>query len=233
MTTTITTRKIKAIARHHGLFITLLGLIALVIVLGFCFNYWHQARFVLMFMVLTCLVTIFIGLLKLAEPQHSLILAPETLTFYHRHGRWKLKWQHIRNIHSVTNTVGIERQELSYVGIKLYSVDALASNISLRLANRMIHEQKPLIHYCIKQQLITMEQGVLNFEPYRLTTGEVIKGPLAGFLHHCEILHQALGAHLFISASSLNSSIDDFVVLSNHYLQHAKQDYYSAPKQTS
>jgi hypothetical protein len=78
-----------------------------------------------------------------------------------------------------------------------------------------------------------MEQGVLNFEPYRLTTGEVIKGPLAGFLHHCEILHQALGAHLFISASSLNSSIDDFVVLSNHYLQHAKQDYYSAPKQTS
>lgn len=233
MRTNITTRKIKAIARHHGLFITLMGIIALSIVVGFCFNYWYQARFVLMFMVLTCLVTIFIGLLKLAEPKHSLILAPETLTFYHRHGRWELSWKQIKNIHSVTNTVGIERQELSYVGIKLSSIDAVASSISLRLANRMIHEQKPLIQYCIQQQLITVEQGILNFEPYTLTSGELIKGPLAGFLHHCEILHQALGAHLFISASNLNSSIDDFVVLANHYLQRSKQDYYSAPTDTS
>lgn len=227
MKTNITTRKIKAIARHHGLFITLMGFIALSIVIGFCFHYWHQARFVLMFMVLTSFVTIFIGLLKLAEPKHSLILAPETLTFHHRHGHWKFNWEQIKNIHSVTNTVGIERQELNYVGIKLCSIDAVASSISLRLANRMIHEQKPLIQYCIKQQLITLEQGVLNFEPYTLTSGEVIKGPLAGFLHHCEILHQALGAHLFISASSLNSSIDDFVVLANQYLLRAKQKYYS------
>ena len=73
MTTTITTRKIKAIARHHGLFITLLGLIALVIVLGFCFNYWHQARFVLMFMVLTCLVTISVSYTHLTLPTSDLV----------------------------------------------------------------------------------------------------------------------------------------------------------------
>ena len=233
MTTTDQTIRIKAIARHHGLFITLTGIIALVIVAWLCSYYWQLARFPLLFMVLACLVTIFIGLLKLAEPSYSLILAPDTITFYHRHGRWQFHWQQLRNIHSVTNTVGITRDELNYVGIKLISIETIAKHVSLRLANRMIHEQKPLIHYCIKHQLLTFDQGVLNFEPYRLTTGEVIKGPLAGFLHHCEILHQALGAHLFISASSLNSSIDDFVVLSNHYLQHAKQDYYSAPKQTS
>jgi hypothetical protein len=90
----------------------------------------------------------------------------------------------------------------------------------------MIHEQKPLIHYCIKHKLLTFEQGILNFEPYILKDGSIIKGPLAAFLHHCEILHYALGAHLFISASNLNGSIDDFVFLANTYLANAKETYY-------
>ena len=226
MTKNKNTIKIKAIARHHGLFITLTGFIALVIVAWLCSYYWQQARFPLLFMVLACIVTIFIGLLKLAEPAYSLIVAPETLTFYHRHGHWQFNWQQIRNIHTVTNTVGITREELNYVGIKLNSIEAIVNNISLRLANRMIHEQKPLIHYCIKQQLITFEQGILNFEPFVLIDGTVIKGPLAAFLHHSEVLHNALGAHLFISANNLNASIDDFVLLANGYLTNAKQSSF-------
>jgi hypothetical protein len=226
MTKNNKTIKIKAIARHHGLFITLTGVIALLIVVWLCRYYWQQAHFPLMFMILACLVAIFIGLLKLAEPSYSLIVVPETLTFHHRHGRWQFNWQQIRNIHSVTNTVGITREELNYVGIKLNSIDTIAKSISLRLANRMIHEQKPLIHYCIKQQLLTMEQGIINFEPYVLKDGKVLKGPLAAFLHHSEVLHQALGAHIFISASNLNGSIDDFVFLANGYLANAELDYY-------
>ncbi|AZQ86051.1 DUF2982 domain-containing protein [Colwellia sp. Arc7-635] len=223
MTINNTPIRIKAIARHHGLFITLTGLCALILVAWCCSYYWQQARFPLLFMVLACLVTIFIGLLKLAEPIHSLILSPKTLIFNHRHGSWQFSWHQIRNIHSVTNTVGITREELNYVGIKLNSIEDLANNISLRLANRMIHEQKPLIQYCIKHQLLTFEQGILNFEPYVLTSGEIVKGPLAAFLHHSEVLHQALGAHLFIAASNLNSSINDFVYLANNYLADEKQ----------
>lgn len=216
------TIKIKAIARHHGLFITLIGFIALLVVALFCNHFWLQARFPLMFMLLVCSVTIFIGLLKLAEPKYSLIITSRALTFYHRHGDWKFNWQQIRNIHSVTNTVGITKEELNYVGIKLNSVELLVENISLRLANRMIHEQKPLLQYCIKQQLITFEQGILNFEPYLLSNGNVIKGPLAAFMHHSKVLHQALGAHLFISATNLNGSINDFVILANNYLGSAE-----------
>jgi len=221
--------KIKAIARHHGLFITLTGVIALIIVAWLCSLYWQQARFPLLFSVLACLVTIFIGLLKLAEPAYSLILSPETLTFHHRHGRWQFSWQQIRNIHAVTNTVGITRQELNYVGIKLSSIDTIATNISLRLANRMIHEQKPLLHYCIKQKLLSFEQGILNFLPYVLSDGKVVKGPMAAFLHHSEALHQALGAHLFISANNLNGSIEDFVGLANRYLTQAKTVTINTP----
>ncbi|MGB1262323.1 MAG: DUF2982 domain-containing protein [Cognaticolwellia sp.] len=216
------TIKIKAIARHHGLFITLIGLIALFIVAVLCGYYWQHARFPLMFMLLACLVTIFVGLLKLAEPKHSLVLSPTTLSFYHRHGGWQLRWRQIHNIHSVTNTTGITREELNYVGIKLTSIDAIATGISLRLANRLIHEQKPLIHYCVKRQLISLEQGILNFEPFVLSDSTVIKGPLAAFLHHSQVLHQALGAHLFIAANNLNSPIEGFVLLANRYLVAAK-----------
>lgn len=229
MTTTDQTIRIKAIARHHGLFITLTGIIALVIVAWLCSYYWQLARFPLLFMVLACLVTIFIGLLKLAEPSYSLILAPDTITFYHRHGRWQFHWQQLRNIHSVTNTVGITRDELNYVGIKLISIETIAKHVSLRLANRMIHEQKPLIHYCIKHQLLTFDQGVLNFEPYILANGKVIKGPLAAFLHHSEVLNQALGAHIFISANNLNGSIDGFVAIANRYLTQAKTAKINTP----
>lgn len=216
--------KIKAIARHHGLFITLSGFIALLLVAILCDYFWQQARLPLMFMLLACFVTIFIGFLKLAEPKYSLIITPEKLTFYHRHGFWKCSWQQIRNIHSVTNTVGITRDELNYVGIKLHSIETIAENISLRLANRMIHEQKPLLQYCIKNQLIPFEQGIINFEPYKLSNGRTIKGPLAAFLHHSQVLHQALGAHLFISASSLNSPMSHFVVLANNYLVNSKNN---------
>ena len=62
------TIKIKAIARHHGLFITLTGVITLLLVAWLCSYYWQLARFPLLFMMLACLVTIFIGLLKLTEP---------------------------------------------------------------------------------------------------------------------------------------------------------------------
>jgi hypothetical protein len=215
---------IKAIARHHGMFITLMGFIALFMVTLLCSYYWLQARLPLMFLLLACFITIFIGLLKLAEPKHSLIVAPKTLIFHHRHGFWQFNWQQISNIHCVTNTVGIAREELNYVGIKLISIDSIAVNTSLRLANRMIHEQKPLLQYCIKQQLITFDQGILNFEPYVLSNGAVIKGPLAAFMHHSEVLHQALGAHLFIATSNLNGSISDFVVLANNYLASAKAE---------
>lgn len=229
MTKSNKTIQIKAIARHHGLFITLTGFIALLIVAWLCSLYWQQARFPLMFLVLACIVSIFIGLLKLAEPPYSLLLTPETLTFHHRYGRWQFHWQQLRHIHGVSNTVGITREELNYVGITLSSIDTIASSISLRLANRLIHEQKPLLHYCIKHQLLRFEQGMLNVEPYVLSNGEVIKGPMAAFLHHSAALHQALGAHIFIPANNLNSSIDDFVGLANNYLTTAKMVEINRP----
>jgi hypothetical protein len=221
--TSLQTIYIKAISRHHGLFITLCGILLLVIVSWLSTWFWQQARLPLMFLVLASFVIIFIGLLKLAEPKHSLILTAHTLEFHHRHGQWKMPWRNVRNIFPVTNTSGFELNELNYLGIRLEHLTDIIPNISRRLANRLIHEQKPLIQYCLRHQLLTLEQSILNFEPYKLDNGEVIKGPLAAFLHHSEQLFNALGAHLFISSGSLNNSITEFSKMLNDYHQAIKK----------
>lgn len=218
----IQTRYIKAIARHNGLFLILLGSILLSITLLLSRHYWQQFTFALMFIISACLVTIFIGILKRMEPKHSLVLSEQQCTFYHRHGSWQLLWSDIRNIFPVTDTQGIERIELNYIGIRLEHLETIGESISLRLANRLIHEQKPLIQYCIKAKLITFEQGIINFEPFQLSNGTRVKGPLAAFLHHSHTLYNALGAHLYINQNSLNSSIADFSQLANEYIRHKK-----------
>lgn len=212
--------KIKAMSRHNGLFITLMGTILLVIIISISSFYWQQFRFPLLFLILVSLVTIFIGLLKLAEPKHSLIFSPKTLLFYHRHGQWQLPWLCIRNIFPVTNTYGVNKVSLNYVGIRLEKLQNIQNKITPRLANRLIHEQKPIIEYCIKHQLISFDQGIINFEPFIFDNGEVIKGPIAAFLYQSDILFAALGAHLFIPRTSLNTDIEDFVQLANSYAKY-------------
>lgn len=212
--------KIKAISRHNGLFITLMGTLLLAVVTIISSFYWQQFRFPLLFLILVSLVAIFIGLLKLAEPKHSLILSPQSMLFHHRHGQWQLPWLCIRNIFPVTNTYGINKVSLNYVGIRLEKIHDIQNKISPRLANRLIHEQKPIIEYCIKHQLISFEQGIINFEPFIFDNGEVIKGPLAAFLYQSDVLFTALGAHLYIPSTSLNTGIEDFVTLADSYAKY-------------
>lgn len=204
---------IKPRARHNGLSIVLASFIALCLVTPFASAYWQDAKFALMFLILFILCGMLLGLLKYFEPQKSVVITPEHLTFIHRKGRWQLPWQRIRNINSVNNTYGVEKDELAYIGLVLESLEDLVDVISLRLANNLIHEQQPLVRYCLSRQLITMEQAVMNFEPFVCPSGKVVKGPLAGFLHQAEVLKSALGSHLFIGENSLDRSTEEFIVL--------------------
>jgi hypothetical protein len=110
---------------------------------------------------------------------------------------------------------------LPFVGIRLTAIATLATSISPRLANRLIHEQRPLLAIAIRLQLISFEQSQLNFSPFTLANGEKIKGPLAAFLHHSSVLHNALGYHLFIPESPLDRELNEFCVLLNQCKQSA------------
>jgi hypothetical protein len=204
---------IKPIAKHNRIFLCVFGALLLLITILSAQYFWQMFRLSHIFMILLSLVIILIGVVKLFEPAVSLYLTPSKIIFNHRYGHWHLTWQDIQNINLVSEVVGLQREELPYVGIRLVHIDRVAKNISVRLANRLIHQQKGLIVYSVLHQLMTIEQAQINFEPFSLPNGEVIKGPIAAFLHQTEQLSHAFGYHLFLPADSFDRSIDEFVSL--------------------
>jgi len=204
---------IKPLARHHAQFLSLLGGIILLVTLLLCNFFWHQAKLPLMLLILIALVIIFIGILKISEPLHSFILTPHKLHFAHRYGAWELNWAEIHYINQVSETYGIERHELPYIGIRLKELTEIANNISPRLASRLLHEQRPLLAFCLRHQLISLEQGVINFSAYQDKNKSEIIGPIAAFLHQSELLKNALGYHLYIPETALDRDIHDFITL--------------------
>lgn len=209
---------IKPIAKHNGMFLCVLGgllLCATVLVAQF---YWQIFRLAHIFVILVSLVIILVGVVKLLEPDISLYLTPDKIIFNHRYGHWQLTWQDIQNIQPVSEVIGLDREALPYIGIRLVHIDKIAKNISIRLANRLIHQQKGLIVYSVLHQLMTFEQAQINFDPFVLSNGESIKGPIAAFLHQSEQLSAAFGYHLFLPADSFDRGINEF----NHLLKQCK-----------
>lgn len=219
--------KIKAQAKHHAYSLMLLGLTSLSLIIIFAQYYWLQAKLVLIFLVLVSLVVIFIGFIKRIEPETSFLITPEHLRYQHKYGFWQITWRDITRFAQVTETVLIDRVELPYVGIKLTNLTAIAENISPRLASRLIHEQRPLIHFCLQHRLLTMDQVVINFTPFKLE-GKTIKGPVAAFLHQTIVLQQALGYHLYIPESAVDRSCQAFATLLNNCQRNA--DKYTQPE---
>lgn len=220
---------IKAKGNHHAVFLILLAFALFFITLLISQYYWRSYRLTFIFIYLSILVILFTGLLKRSEPEVSIQLTPEHIQYRHRHGQWTLYWPQIQNINAINETVGLSTVALPYIGIKLKNIDILAEQISPRLANRLIHEQRPLLSFSVMQHLLSLEEIQLSFEPYTLASGHVIKGPLAAFMHHCEILHKGLGYHLFIPESSTDRDIDDFSQLLKQ-CQHYSAHYAHSPE---
>ena len=144
---------IKAKTRHHGAFLIFLALLLFISTLIFSLFYWQQYRLVLIFIFLIALVTFIVGFMKKCEPRYSIILSPQSIQYHHRNGKWQLHWQQIKRIASMNETMGVTQITLPYLGIKLEHIDLIAEQVSARLANRLIHEQKPLLAVAIMQGL--------------------------------------------------------------------------------
>lgn len=213
--------EIKAQAKHNAYTLILIGSISLFILLLIATQYWQETKLVLTLLVTVAIVLLFIGVVKKIEPKVSLTLVPEYIQYHHKYGHWQLQWQAIANISQVTETIAIERITLPYVGIRLHDINTLIDNISPRLASRLIHEQRPLVHFCISNKLATTEELIINFSPYKVD-GKKITGPKAAFLHQANILKRALGFHLYIPQSALDRSCEDFIVLLRQCQENAR-----------
>ena len=201
---------IKAQSSHHAIFLMLTAFLLISATLILSQGYWHQYQLVLTFIYLSELVIFITGLAKYLQPKFSLYLSPKGVKYQHRYGHWLVEWQQVQRISLIHETLGLEQIQLPYIGIRLIQLSSLAQQISPRLANRLIHEQKPLLALAIKQQRLTLEQCQLSFDPFTLPSGELLKGPLAAFFHHSTVLHQAFGCHLFLPETAIDRELTDF-----------------------
>jgi len=210
MTTPLPIINIKAQANHHAIFLLLVGWILLLLTLLVSQYYWQAFKLVLIFIFLVAIVIMITGLTKYLQPQFSYHITPEKLKYLHIYGNWQIAWQQIQAIKPIREVYGITSIDRPYIGIRLINLETLAQQISPRLANRLIHEQQPLLKFAFVQQLLSFEQIQLNFTPFILQSGLEISGPIAAFLHHCKSLQSALGYHLYLPETSMDRALNDF-----------------------
>ena len=213
MSTELPIINIKAQSNHHALSLMLIAFIIAFTTLVFSQGYWRQLQLVIIFIYLCALVIFITGLAKHLEPQYSLSINPNGIKYQHRYGQWKIDWPEIQRISLINETFGLTNIQLPYIGICLKQLSTLADHISPRLANRLIHEQKPLLAFAIKMDFLTIEESILNFDAFTLPSGERLKGPLAAFFHHCTVLHKALGYHLFLPETAIDRELNEFCTL--------------------
>src|SRR5690606_28463658 len=91
---------------------------------------------------------IFAGWAKLAEPQYFLQTNQTGITYSHRLGCWWLSWQGFLYSGVAHN----QQQALGYIGFKVTDVDAFLQQLPLRLAVRLMTEQRALYVEAVRQQ---------------------------------------------------------------------------------
>ncbi|WP_440873713.1 DUF2982 domain-containing protein [Thalassotalea sp. PLHSN55] len=204
--------EITPIAKNHQYFLLVLGALLLAICLLLNRYFWSDFKLQLMFIMFASFIIFLLGLMKVLSPKISFQLTPASIKYFHSHGQWQISWPNIVRIDSVQAFVQGQFCELPYVGIKLTSLSAIADNISPRLANKLLHEQQELIHLAIKNNELSLEQGIIDFSPYQ-GLEKTYKGPVAAWLHRSEQLCQAYGFHLFLPKDNVDRDIKAFVKL--------------------
>lgn len=93
------------------------------------------------------LLGIFAGWAKLSEPRYYLQLDGDGIRYFHRRGSWLLPWHCM--LYSGVPQSG--QTSLSYIAFKLTDYDAFLQQLPLRLAVRIMTEQRALYLEAIRQ----------------------------------------------------------------------------------
>jgi hypothetical protein len=211
---------IKPKAKHNGLFITLLGFVFICISMLLNMWYWNDFKLQLMLLFFASFIVLLTGILKYSEPDISYKLTRQYILFFHRSGNWTIKWNSIIRLGIPTSSTGFNVTHLPYIGIKLKNITLIADNISPRLANKLIHEQRDLLILAAKNNEITLNEGLISFDAYTLNN-KVYKGPIAAWLFRTEQLHSIYGYHLYLPDTGFDRNIADFLQLLKQCKDHA------------
>lgn len=205
---------VRPLSKRNGLTLSLVGGSALLLGLGLFVLFPELFAVGLVFFSLGAIALI-LGLAKVYEPETTLSLDEQGLSYFHRRGKVLINWDNIQRVDIPQVTQGLDTTELSYIGIKLKQLNPILDNISLRLAAGLLTEQRPLLVTAASQlqDLATLEIYLgAEFSPL-VVDGDRYRGVLAMFGHRCVMLNTQLGYHLYIPHDSLDRDPRDFIKL--------------------
>lgn len=142
---------------------------------------------------------IFAGWAKLAEPKYFLQTDRAGITYSHRLGYWQLSWQGFLYSGVAHN----QQQALGYIGFKVTDMDAFLQQLPLRLAVRLMTEQRALYVEAIRQQC---EHGrcvtdLLAETDAFITNKQRYNGIKAAFAYRMQHLARLTGFELLVPVS--------------------------------
>ncbi len=172
------------------------------------------------FLLLVFGIGVLLGFLKVREPDFSFELTEDSLSHFHKYGRWQIAWENIQRVDIPTIMKGFERQDLSYIGIKLKVVEPFLDKLAPRLAVRMVMEQQALFVQLLKTEAepdVDHSDHIFNISDFRSASGKIYYGTSAMYAHRMMLFRKLTGFDILLPVSSIDREPRQFVeLLRNH-----------------
>lgn len=183
------------------------ALLLLILLLSFAPETTTEQGWVVIFILL--LLAIFVGYSKLTEPFYAVELGPQGVRYHHRRGSWLLPWACFSHVSVPTLA---EQGELGYVGFKVTDYDQFLLSLPLRLAVKLLVEQRHLLLVGLRQNCPsgTCASTMLLEHTEFCSKEQHYFGVQAMFAHRMRHLSQLLGAELFIPVQVLPVDATEF-----------------------
>ncbi|MBW8185251.1 DUF2982 domain-containing protein [Shewanella nanhaiensis] len=166
-----------------------------------------------------------LGVSKQMEPEVSITLSPDGLSYHHRRGSLFIEWENVQRFDIPKSLDGLETVELPFIGIRLKKINPVLDVIPGRLATGLLTEQRPLL-----MSAVTLDENLELLEDYLnseftplLVNGERYRGVLAMYGHRSEMLNRNLGYHQYIPFDCLDREPREFLTLLRDYLQGVRE----------
>ncbi|NVK56352.1 MAG: DUF2982 domain-containing protein [Alteromonadaceae bacterium] len=207
---------IKSTAKRNGLTTLLIGVVVLFLA-SIALAIAPKWLFLpVIFAISGAIVTMLVGWFKIREPEHSLLISRDTVSYQHRCGQWRLSWDDIQRIDCPRVSRGLEMNTLELVGFKLKRYDEFLLTISPRLASHIIMEQRPLLIHSQNKDCSSggcYSSSLFEDKPFKLENGQMLTGIKAILANRMTAVRDALGYDVFIAASELDREPQAFVGL--------------------
>lgn len=140
-------------------------------------------------------------------PAIAFTFAKDHFVFHHKSGDLRVAYENIVRVDVVSITQGLERRQIGYIGIKLRAPELMYEEIPLRLASRLLIEQKDLQVRAGKEQCSTGRcdiDTIVDQVEWRSKSGLIMTGVAGMFANRSEVLNRQLGFHFYISEQAFD-----------------------------